>query len=296
MAPLTIALTGGTGFVGRSLLDVLLKAGHNVVALHRRVDLVGLPNHKRLRWVNQPALEVDLRSRRFDAVVHLATVYGHGLMCSDIVDSNIKLPLRILECAYFGGCSFFINTDTFFAKPQFNCPHMLSYTQSKRDVLSWLSIAASANPDIKIVNARIEHVYGFGDGHQKFVPCIFNKLLANESIDLTLGEQRRDFIHVNDVAAAFMAIIKSAASIPVGISEIEIGLGVSNSVRDFVELARKISGSKSAINYGVLNYRDQEIMDSSANIKSLVDLGWSSCTNLFDGIELTLRQLKSINS
>jgi nucleoside-diphosphate-sugar epimerase len=296
MSGLTIALTGGTGFVGRALLDELLRVGHNVVALNRRVEPRALPSHKRLSWVSQSTLEDDLMSRRFDAVVHLATVYGQGVNCSQIIETNVKLPLRLLEYACFGGCSFFINTDTFFAKPQFNYPHMLPYIQSKRDLLTWLTISASATTDLKIVNARLEHVYGFGDSQQKFVPYIFNKLVFNDSIDLTPGEQRRDFIHINDVVAAFMAIIKSAARIPAGIFEVEIGLGASDSVRDFVELARKISNSKSKINYGALKYREREIMESCANIKALVDLGWSSSVNLSDGIGLTLRQLRALDS
>ncbi len=283
-----IALTGGTGFVGRAVLQGLIKAGHRVVALHRRTELIGLPKYEGVTWASQCELEEDLLARRYDAVIQLATVYGHGLRYSEVIESNIKLPMRLLECAATGGCSFFVNTDTFFTKPTFDYPHMRPYTQSKMELLDWLTMASETMPEIKIINARLEHVYGVGDSIQKFVPQVLNKLIANEHFDLTPGEQVRDFIHLQDVVSAYMTIINAANCLPKGMSEIEIGTGSASSVRDFVEIARMLSNSKSVINFGALPYRDREIMNSVGNTKVLIQMGWTPQLKLHQGIKLTL--------
>jgi nucleoside-diphosphate-sugar epimerase len=281
----SIALTGATGFVGRVLLDALLKNGNTVVALHRRNKIAELPFHSRLTWLDLDTLENELKNQRFDAVIHLATEYGSKQELSKIVAANINLPLRLFESAVAGGCTIFVNTDTFFSKPNFNYPHMRPYVQSKTDLLQWLRLAANKNSDLKIINARLEHVYGPCDSVDKFVPHVLENLTKNKTINLTPGGQLRDFVHVYDVAKAFISIINSGHIISKGVTEFEIGTGVSVSLRTFVELAKDIIGSHSSLNFGALPYRNSEIMNSVADIKKIMGLGWMSSINLESGIK-----------
>lgn len=288
MGTLTLALTGGTGFVGRELLTALLGAGHKVVALHRRDRPAGLLRHERLNWASLETLAADLRACRFDAVFHLATAYGPGLTLSGMVAANVEMPLRLLECAATGGCPLFVNTDTFFAKPAFDYPHMRPYIQSKAELLRWIRLAADTTPGLKVVNARLEHVYGPGDGPQKFVPHVLDKLLAHEPLALTSGEQLRDFVHLHDVVAAYMTVLDATDSLPAGVTEVEIGTGAASSVKTFVETARALSGSRSALNFGAQPYRDREIMHSVADTRALRAMGWEPRLTLREGIQATL--------
>lgn len=292
MNALTVALTGGTGFVGGNLLLTLLSEGHTVVALHRREGTTNLPCHERLIWTSLDTLANDLCTRRFDAVIHLATAYGTGQKFSGVVASNIEMPLQLLEAALVGGCELFINTDTFFAKPDFDYPHMRPYIQSKIELLRWLKLTVDTTPGLKIVNARLEHVYGPGDSTQKFVPHVLRKLLAHEPLDLTPGEQMRDFVHIQDVVSAYSKLIISAARLPIGMTEIGIGTGMAISVRTFVETAKELSSSNSALNFGAQPYRDREIMHSAADTRPLAAMGWQPCIALRDGIQATLKAIR----
>lgn len=287
----TIVLTGATGFVGRHLLTGLLAARYSVVALHRRPTADGLRREAGLTWVPLAEAATVFKRQRIDAVCHLATAYGNGMALTEVLESNVVMPLRLLEFAIEGRIALFVSTDTFFAKPVFNYPHMESYIESKRQFIRWAGLAAASATATKVVNARVEHVYGPGDGPQKFVPYVLRELQANAPLALTPGDQQRDFVHVDDVVSAYLRILASAKAHPAGLSEIQIGTGESHTVRAFVETARTLCGSASTLNFGAYPHRPQEIMYSQADITVLRTLGWNPVHSLTSGIRALLEEM-----
>jgi len=55
-------------------------------------------------------------------------------------------------------------------------------------------------------------------------------------------------------------------------------------VREFVETVHKITNSVTRLNFGAVPYRENESMNSEANIENLTSLGWYCRTSLADGI------------
>ncbi len=288
-----VAITGATGFIGKHMVAALLAAGKTVLALHRRASADDLPRHERLLWASIQEAEAAFVGHRPGAVIHLATCYGAVASLSEMLASNVALPLRALELATANGASLFITTDTFFAKPAFNYPRMRSYTQSKSEFVRWAVLATQSAGCPKVVNARLEHVYGPGDGDQKFVPQLLKTLMAGQQVALTPGDQLRDFVHVDDVVAAYLTVLEMQAQLPRGLTEIEVGTGETHSVRDFVEQAKASAGSTSPLNFGALPYRDREIMQSVANTSALRALGWQHRHDIASGIRATLDVMRS---
>lgn len=291
----TVVLTGATGFIGAHLLERLLAAGHTVVPLHRRASTEGLRRHDRLFWTGVEDAEACFKQRRPDAVIHVATCYGVGVSLTEMVASNVLLPLRLLELAAAQGCPLFVNTDSFFSKPEFNYQHMRSYIQSKNEFMRWAVLAAEATPAIKVVNTRLEHVYGPGDGTHKFIPHVLAKLLANDTLALSPGGQLRDFVHLDDVVDAYLTILKFGENLPPGPTEIQVGTGTVHSVRTLVELARSLCRSTSKLDFGAQPYRNREIMCSAADTAVLTALGWVPRHTLASGLRDTLENMFSRN-
>lgn len=283
-----ILITGGLGFIGKKLIIDLLNDGNKIIALHRRTNFSDLLIHPNLMWVNFDFLNDQFKILKIDVVLHLATVYGKNEKSSVVIDSNIVLPIKILELAIMNNCKLFINTDSYFSKEQFQCKHMYAYVKSKSDFLNWSKILVNDCDKIKFVNFRIEHVYGPNDNFDKFVPDIMKKLAANEDIFLTKGEQCRDFIFIKDVIDAYKTIINSFIKVPESFIEFEVGSGISTSIYDFVTLAKELMGSKSFLYFGALEYREDEIMSSIANNSSLISFGWKSNYTLNQGLKLTI--------
>lgn len=61
-----------------------------------------------------------------------------------------------------------------------------------------------SNKQTKMINIKIEHMYGALDDENKFIYWLINKLKQNvEKIDLTSGVQKRDFIYIDDIVSAY---------------------------------------------------------------------------------------------
>jgi nucleoside-diphosphate-sugar epimerase len=222
----------------------------------------------------------------------MATNYGVGQALASTVMTNVVMPLRILEYAARGGCPLFVNTDTFFSKQNYNYNHMKSYTASKVELVKWIELFLCENSEVRVVNARLEHVYGPGDSLPKFVPFAIQQLIKNEPLDLSPGEQVRDFIYVGDVVSAYITLVNSAKKLRTGLTEFEVGTGVGYSIRTLVEIAKNLTQSKSILNFGAMPYRPSEIMHSIANTHNLIDMGWMPKVSLKDGLLATINKAK----
>lgn len=291
----TVAVTGSTGFIGKHLVLALLHAGYTVLAIHRRTSTNRLPCNDRLLWLPIQDAEDGFLRHRPETVIHLATCYSAEGSLAAMVESNVVMPLRLLELAVASGCALFINTDSYFAKPEFNYTHMRGYINSKNEFMRWARLAMKRTDQLKVVSARLEHVYGPGDGHQKFITQILKKLQDNQPVAMTPGAQLRDFIYVDDVVAGYLAILNAPDRFPCGVSEVQIGTGLTHSVRAFVETAKALSGSSSDLDFGTLPYRDQEIMRSVAETTFLRDLGWRARHDMGTGIQATLDAMRQYN-
>lgn len=286
----SVVLTGGRGFVGRRLTAALVDANFHVFSVVRpgTSDLPDIPG---LTWAT-----LDDVCDVYDAVhpgvtINLATCYGHAGEVSDVIESNILLPIRMLEASSGLKNHLFINTDTFSAKPEFGYTHMAPYHRSKQSFLEWAKLPLIRRPDVKFVNARLEHVYGPGDGARKFVPHVIHALLRDESVALTPGDQVRDFVHVDDVVGAYLAIVAAEERLPAGLLEVEVGTGVGTTVRSFVELARTLCGSRSELLFGALPHRDGEIMMSVANALGQALIGWTAGHAPESGLRSTIMSI-----
>lgn len=287
-----ILLTGATGFLGSHLTYALLNLGHEVIVLKRKNSDVQRIKPLLARVVSYDIEEVDLSALfiahgQIHAVIHTATCYGRaGDTASQIIEANTVFPLRVLEAAAISKVDVFFNTDTILPK------YLNDYALSKAQFLEW-GKAFSAREKIRFVNIRLEHLYGPGDAESKFTTHIIESCLKNvPELDLTLGEQRRDFIYIDDAVAAILKIFEHSY-LPNGrYLEYEVGSGNAVSIKDFVELVKKVTHSSTRTNFGALPYRKNEVMDCNINIEPLKTLGWKCRVDLATGIELTMQEIR----
>lgn len=282
-----ILLTGATGFLGSHLCIALINRGHQVCILKRStsntVRIGSLLSEIEAHDADLVGINDALAPhRQVDLVVHLATCYGRkGETVSQVFECNTVFPLQVLEVAARRGLPF-INADSVL-------PNELSaYALSKGQFREWgKHLVRSANG--RFVNIRSDHFYGAGDDPTKFTTHVFRACIDGvKEIDLTNGWQRRDFIHVDDVVHAYIAIIEQCATSVVGFSEFGIGTGTTTQVRDFVELVRHLAGSNAKLNFGAIPYRLREPMECPLDISRTLTIGWRPTIELGEGIRMTL--------
>ena len=285
----TILITGINGFLGSHLAKRLM-TDYNIIGLEYSTENLYRINGLNIKVYSSKTsnLEEIFLNENIYSVIHTATVYRrNNESIKDLLETNIVLPTVLFSfCEKYNTDTFF-NTDSFFNKLEnrgYN--YLQDYTLSKNHALEWLRLQQQ---NCKLINMKIFQMYGSGDAMSKFVPQIIDKLKKNEDIDLTPGEQTRDFIHVNDVTAAYKVVLSSLVDFPKSCYiEFDVGSGESITLKEFVQTAKQILNSSSNLYWGTLSYRENEIMKSEINIEPLRNLGWKPKVSIREGILKTI--------
>ena len=222
---------------------------------------------------------------KVDAIVHTATCYGRqGESAATVFEANVGLPLRLLESSVFFKTDTFFNTDTVLYE------YLNFYALSKKQFKDWGTLFAQMEK-IRFVNIKLENMYGPGDAASKFTTHVIKSCLADVPyLDLTTGEQKRDFVFIDDVVLAYGVLLQKVGSQLGLFQEYGVGSGKGVSIREFVETVHEVSRSQTRLNFGALPYRNHEIMHSEANTAALQSLGWSCQVGLRDGIRRTIEK------
>jgi len=281
-----ILLTGGTGFLGSNILRRLLGLGHELFCIKREtssLERVKIFKHK-IKWFNVETSDFDeiISSYKIEGIIHCATDYGRKQFDPiQTIETNLILPLKLLHAAASNNVLVFINTDTVLDK------RVDTYSLSKRQFSEWLEKYSN---DIITVNVALEHFYGPFDNDSKFVSYVIRKMLGNEdSIDFTLGLQKRNFVYIEDVIDAFIVLLNNINKLDNSFHNFEVGTEDSVTIKDFVVLVKKLCNNNTTdLNFGAINYRENEVMNTNTNTDKLKSLGWFPRFSLEDGLKNTI--------
>lgn len=286
----TILMTGATGFLGSNLLKSLIDNNYEVAILKRqgsKLDRIEGYKNKILKFnIEDILLEDCFQQIKPEIVIHCATDYGrNNIKPSVVIEANLILPLKLLEVSKNNNVKCFINTDTFLDK------RVNHYSLSKKHFRDWL---CTFSTELICVNITLEHFFGPFDDKTKFVSFIIDKFLSNScEIDLTIGEQKRDFIYIDDVVRAFNYVINNIDNISAGFYNYEVGTNRQIKIKELVKTIRKLTGNTSTkVNYGAIPYRKNELMESEVNTELIRSLGWVPKVDLNEGLLRTINAEK----
>jgi nucleoside-diphosphate-sugar epimerase len=202
-----IALTGGTGFVGRAFIERALEAGHALVALARA------PQEPRegIEWVvgdlaNRGALRELVRG--VDAVVHIAGVIN-APDAQGFEDGNVVGTMNVVEAARAEGVSRFIHVSSLSARE----PQLSAYGSSK---LKGEKVVKASLLDWTAVRPAM--IYGPRD---KEVFELFRA--ARWGVVPVPAQGRASVIHVDDLARLLLALLPGGEGVSYEVFEPDDG-------------------------------------------------------------------------
>jgi nucleoside-diphosphate-sugar epimerase len=198
---MSVAVTGGTGFIGAALIEQLLKAGYSVHALARDPARLRSPGGVK---VVAGSLEEDSAleklARGVDAFLHLAGV-THARTEQEYHRVNVEGAERAAAAAAKAGVRF-VHASSLSARQ----PDASPYARSKREAEAAVARAAGGAH----LALRLPAIYGPGDlvtlPYFKLVKSGFNFEPATDA------PARASLLNVEDAAAAFMAAITRGAT------------------------------------------------------------------------------------
>lgn len=217
-------VTGANGFVGNNVCKALSQNGVKVYAVIKdekeNIDnIVSLPD---LEIVYCELSEIDclydkIADRDIDVFYHFAWVGSAGdLRCNEEIQlKNALWTAQALKVADKMNCKKFVNAGSITEKEAL----MAVYTQDSKPFLPYIygagKIAARtickplANSlNIDLCWAVITNTYGVSEVSPRLVNSSIRKILNNEPLQFTSGTQNYDFIYIDDLAKAFVAIGK----------------------------------------------------------------------------------------
>lgn len=302
---MTIFLTGGTGFIGRNLLPLLVEAGHRIILYVRegsRTDFL----ERYSAWECAPYRKEDgqmhdiFLEERVELIIHLATDYVKRHDDEDLqrmLSANIEFPTCMLQSAVKAKVPFFINTGTFFeydlgkTEPIDETRPLSPYNlyAATKVAFERLLMYYTANHAMKALTLKLFAPYGPEDKVQKVIPKIIDATIQEKALKLhSSGLQRWDYVFSDDVARAFCASVRYLSANPQeSILTLNIGSGKAHSLRDIANEVEGIIGKPMSVEWGEDSY--DEIRYACADTtRAKKTLGWHPQVSLKEGLNKTI--------
>jgi nucleoside-diphosphate-sugar epimerase len=276
-----IFLTGGTGFIGSHLLNLLSKDKLNVTATFRdhvktRVHIIG----NNIKWINTSLDQIKINDLYgHDILIHLAAhtpniPYDSEESC---IYWNATVPINLIKSAHDAGINHVIvagsSAEYGLSSNEFeyipvNAPlkPIGSYPKSKA-MASELINDLNKRISINISYLRIFQVYGEGEQDNRFWPSLKRAAIAGHDFPMSSGEQIRDFINVSDVALKFFEEIYNSTGSGKTIYK-NIGTGKPTKLIDFANYWWDKWQATGNLLPGKIPLRDTDILRVVADISN----------------------------
>ncbi|MGE5096454.1 MAG: NAD-dependent epimerase/dehydratase family protein [Betaproteobacteria bacterium] len=296
-----VLLSGASGFVGSYVLRQLLAHGDaEVAALVREPakawriqDEVGRVRVLRAGLEDGAMLEEAIGAFRPSHVVHLA---WSGVLGRDrnapAQHVNAYRTMRLLELALAAGARHFIGLGSqaeygpCAARTDESTPTAPTTMYGAAKLAS--CIMASRLCDVsgaRFAWLRLFSSYGPRDNPEWMIPYLTLKLLHGERPAVTAAEQLWDYLHVEDAAAAVVAVTRTESASGI----FNLGSGSARRLRDIIETVRDAIDPALPVGFGEVPYRPDQVMHLEADIGRLSRAtGWRPRVDLVEGLRGTV--------
>jgi UDP-glucose 4-epimerase len=298
-------VTGGAGFIGSTLVDALLAAGHEVEV----VDNLSTGTLKNLEGAMAYGsafglTEIDIRDaaltdvfarRKPEIVFHLAAQISVAASVQDpVIDAEINIlgTLRVLEAAHATRARkllFATSAAIYGEVAEVDLPITESqprrplspYGISKAVALSYLE-ATKERYGLEWSALALANVYGprqSSEGEAGVVARFVDHLRRGEAPTIFgSGEQRRDFIFVDDAVQAFLLAMSGGDGLVMN-----IGTGVDISINELWRDLAEVAQSNLSPSYGPKREGDLQASRLDSSLAETV-LAWRAKTSLREGL------------
>ena len=307
-----IAITGGTGFLGRRFVEQVIAQGH-------QARVLVLPHEEKPPGqivVGDLLHPEDIAQEFFtgiDVFVHLA---AHGVQRRDrswekAAQINVMAPLRLLQLAKEAGVKQVVAAGTCLEYASSGLLPDAPWTE-KHAPLCLENSSLESNDAYGATKAaggimlrtlarelalplwylRLASLYGPGDDPEKFLPAALNSACKGRPFEMTSGEQVREWLHLDDAVSALLKAVEQDAPKEGGLVNIGIGEGVK--LKDLVlKLYQLAKADPQLIKFGARPYGVNEahylVMEVTLGKERL---SWQAQVELDQGLAALIENMR----
>jgi UDP-glucose 4-epimerase len=252
-----VLLTGGSGFLGRRVADLLAEDGHNVVSIGRTAPVDAGPRTTEFHRVDLTDTFVVQRAAAaigaVDSIIHLAAMVPKNAsedQARAAFDANLIGTINLFDAfGRAGQANTVASTAEVYGLPS-------GHTPIREDTepfpLSWYGASKVAaeiycrvlerHKEMRIALLRFTVLYGPDDPIQRAIPNFVRNAVRGESIRIFGGEELRDYLHVDDAARAVITAWEHRLS-----GTYNVGSGTGIAVRDAAAAVVRAAGGGAGI-------------------------------------------------
>jgi len=238
-----VLLTGATGLIGRHSIAPLQARGYDVVPASRSGGGGGLA----LDLLDPAACRRSVAETRADTLLHLAWADGPDRWTTpanlDWVAATLVLLRAFADAGgkravLVGSCAEYDWSQPVLSETTPLIPATLYGVAKAR--LGQLAMAAAPALNLSLAWARPFFTYGPNEPKGRLFGDLIRGFTAGQPVECSDGEQRRDFLHVDDLAGGLAALLDSPVT-----GAVNIASGVAVPVKDMIlTLARQMGRSE----------------------------------------------------
>jgi nucleoside-diphosphate-sugar epimerase len=296
----TCFVTGGTGFIGRNLVRVLLSEGWRVHVIVRRSSnsaqmfgrRSGVSTHV---YVGAKELACAMQTANPSVVFHLASLYLREHSPDDVsalLSSNIQFGTQLVEAMRLAETQALVNTGT--AWQHFE-NHLYSpvclYAATKQAFECILQYYVEVH-HLKVISLKLFDTYGPADPRPKLVQLLAKAAETGIPLAMSPGHQRVDMVYVDDVVRAYLRAADLLLSGNVlGHQRYAVRSGHTATLREIVAAFEEVRGVRLNVRWGGRPYHDREVMEPWEGTPLP---GWKAEVSLRSGLRRTLGGNRSL--
>jgi len=299
-----ILLTGATGFLGSQIADILVNNDIKLIALKRKNSDCYRCNsfNNKIDWVDIDAegywkdKVINLRPTH---IIHCAWIGLEAHERNDIKTQvqNISFLSDLLEISRVMKLTEFISLGSQAEYGILNSKvsensivnPVSSYGATKVASQQILKTFCNLNK-INWIWLRLFSFIGENENNNWLIPSLIDKIIKDEVIDMTPGEQKYSYMFVKDFALIILKIINS--NVDSGIYNVSGDELIS--LKELVDLIGKKLNFSPKINWGALPYRLNQSMHIEGNTSELRNqIGDYKLTGISDTLDRVIFHYKN---
>lgn len=299
-----MVITGSTGAVGMALIQKCIQEQRPALLICHRGSKRNtyIPKSPNIRILEYNLEELDKLQTEalgsYEVFYHLGWMgsYGEGRNDMKLQLENIACTLKAVELAVRLGCTTFVGTGSQaeygrvdgVLSPETPARPENGYGMAKL-CAGQMSRELCRQHGVKHIWARLLSVYGPYDREETMVQSSLRKMLDGKEVLLTPGEQLWDYLYSGDAAEMLWRLAQNGEDGRIYC----LGSGKTARLRDYVEIMKQETKTKSEIKVGALPYREGQVMRLQADLSATTKAtGYIPDTEFTQGIRNTIEWMK----
>lgn len=275
----SLFLVGGGGFIGKNLVKCLSE-DYEITVYDKFIDSDFFSNYPQIK-----TKEIDLVKEKIpyyvkspNFIINLASIVTaerNMSLFDELISTNLKILLNLYDrfkhedelelFVQFGSSEEYGSENSPFVETQREIPTSPYALVKQLSVNTTMMLYRDFG--FPAMAVRPGNVFGPMQAKSKFIPYVIDKLKKNEPLKVTLCEQKRDTLYIDDFCWCIAELLKCPDRCKGEI--VNVSSGDSIELKKIIEVAKSYLHSTSEVHYGALPYRENEVMDLRCSVEKL---------------------------